>query len=477
MNNSSLTSFFDPHNIAVMGASNNPLKAGYVITNNLLKIKYPKKIFPINRKEDNILGLPAYNTLSEIEDSIEMLILITPSSVIEPVMQDLEKRMQEKGDIKAIVCAAAGYAELDTPEGKHRQKVLTDTAKKYNIRVIGPNCIGVVDNEKRVDTTFVETLTPEENRGIAGGISFISQSGALAASVLMRGASLLSPMKFNKFVSIGNMSDVDFIELLEHFEDDESTRVIGMYMEGYPEGRKLIDTMGCIASKKPIVVLKVGRSEKGATAASSHTGSLAGEDKIYDSAFRQYGIIRVNSIDEMIDTLRAFDQLSLPQGNKFFLTSQAGGPGIFCMDTMSNENIFETPMISEETKKKLKELLPPMANVCSPEGYNDISASANVEQHVEGIRILFNGPEVEGGFLISVLTPFIPQDELGDEIVKLCNDNKNKPLFVVIMSGNVVDKARTIVEEAGIPTFETPDRAVKAAANLIRYSEFKKLNK
>ncbi|NLJ77748.1 MAG: CoA-binding protein, partial [Tissierellia bacterium] len=174
-----MKALFNPENIAIVGASNNPSKAGNVIIKNLLRKKYPKQIFPINPREDEILGIKAYKNLSDIEERVELVVLITPSQVIDGVMADLEKRMEAQGDVKVIVCAAADYGETKTEEGIRRQNVLVDTAKKYNIRVVGPNCIGVIDNYSGVDTTFIETGLPEDEI-TKGGISFISQSGAIA---------------------------------------------------------------------------------------------------------------------------------------------------------------------------------------------------------------------------------------------------------------------------------------------------------
>lgn len=471
----SLSCFFNPENIAVVGASNNPDKAGYVIINNLLKINYPKKIFPVNAHEENILGLSAYACLSDIPDKIELVILITPSKVIVEVMADIDARMAKKKDIKGIVCAAAGYAEINTPEGKARQQVLMEGAKRNNIRVIGPNCIGVIDNYSKIDTTFVETLMQESSRGKAGGISFISQSGAMAASILMWGASSPAPLSYSKFVSIGNMADVDFIDLLEYLEEDVTTKVIGLYMEGYPKTRTLIETMARIALKKPVVVLKVGRTSKGAAAASSHTGSLAGEDRVYESAFKQYGIIRVENIEEMIDTMRALDLLPLPRGNKVFLYTQAGGPGIFCMDALSKNTTLDFAHINESTREQLRNMLPSFATVCCPEGYADISASASVEQHVQGINLLIADPSVDAIVFITVVPTFLPRNKLAEEIANIYRKTVlQKPFYTVIMAGNWVREARETIEAAGLPTFETPDRAAKVVANVVRYTQFLK---
>ncbi|MEA4963188.1 acetate--CoA ligase family protein [Lutispora sp.] len=470
-----LDALFNPRNIAVVGASSNPLKAGYIILDNLLSIGYPKKIFPINVSEKEILGIKCYKKLSEVEEKVELVILITPSEVIFDIMADLEIRMKKKNDVKVIVCAAANYGETKTPEGIRRQDCLINTAKRYGIRVVGPNCIGIIDNINRVDTTFVETLLPKESRGKKGGISFISQSGALAASILMMGASQPAPISMNKFISIGNMADVDFIDLLEYFEQDEDTKVIGMYMEGYPDGRKLIDTLARIAKKKPIIVLKVGRSEIGAKAANSHTGSLAGADAVYEAAFRQYGIIRVYTIEEMMDTLQSLDSGILPKGNNVFILTQAGGPGIYCTDAYMDEKILKLPVVEEKTKKKLTEILPDMANVCSPEGYADITAAANVYHHVESLRTVMDDDGVDSVIFITVVPTFLPRKELAEGLVKLLKNEgyaKKKPVYICIMAGNYVWECRKILEENGIRTYNTPAHCVKAAAHMVEYKWF-----
>jgi len=471
-----LRALFNPENIAVVGASSNPSKAGFTILNNLLSIGYPKKVFPINITEEKILGLTCYEKLSEVEDKVELVVLITPSEMIYGIMEDLDKRMAEKNDVKVIVCAAANYGETKTEEGIRRQNCLMDTAKKYGIRVVGPNCIGVIDNINRVDTTFVETLLPKETRGKRGGISFISQSGSIAASILMTGASQPAPISMNKFISIGNMVDVDFIDLLEYLEEDEDTKVIGMYMEGYSDGKKLINTMARISKKKPIVVLKVGRSDVGAKAANSHTGSLAGSDAVYSAAFKQYGIIRTYSFEELIDTLQAFDAFPLPEDNNVFILSQAGGFGIYCTDALLDEEVLNMPVVEEETKAELRSILPDMASVCIPEGYADITASANVRQHVESLRIVLKDKNVGSVIFITVIPSFLPSKELAAELVKLLKEGEkvSKPVLICIMSGNYVRESRVILEKNGIRTFDTPSNAVKAVRHMVEYASFLK---
>lgn len=236
-----------------------------------------------------------------------------------------------------------------------------------------------------------------------------------------------------------------------------------------------METMARIARKKPIVVLKVGRSEIGAKAANSHTGSLAGADAVYDGAFRQFGIIRVDTIEELLDTLQAFDQCVIPKGSRIFILSQAGGPGIYCTDGFVAQKNLAFPLVSQETKDRMTVCLPDMANVCSPEGYADITAAANVKHHVESLKIVLEDDAVDGVIFITVVPTFLPQKELAEELVKLLKEKgygTNKPVYICIMAGNYVWQAREILEKNGIRTFDTPVDCVTVASHMVAYQQF-----
>ena len=468
---------FNPDGIAIVGASANPGKAGYVAIWNMREKGYPGKVFPITPKEEEILGYPCYSALSDVSDHIDLVVLIMPARLIYSVMDDLERRMEEKRDVKFIVCAAADYAETKTEEGIARQNRLMETARRYGIRVVGPNCIGVIDNRSRVDTTFVDTGVPFQSFGEPTGITFLSQSGALACAVLMEGAGRVSPVLYNKFISIGNMADIDFVDLLEYLERDPTTTVIGIYMEGYSNGKKLAETLRRISRKKPIVVLKVGRSPTGANAANSHTGSMAGSDQVYDAVFKQAGVVRVETIDELIDTLLAFDRMPLPRGENLFLLTQAGGPGIYCTDAICACKQLVMPVVSDMTKERLAASQLPMANICHPEGYADITASATVENHVEGLRIVLADENVDAAILVTVVPTFLPQEELANQLVaaeKAVPKEKKKPVYYCIMAGAYTWPARHILERNGLCTFDTPEKAVIAAGNLCKYAAFRR---
>ena len=481
---------FNPNGIAVVGASANPGKAGYVAIRNMREKEYPGKVFPINPKEKEILGYPCYGSLADIEENVDLVVLIMPSRLIYDVMDDLNRRMETKGDVKFIVCAAADYAETKTEEGIARQKRLMETAEKYHIRVIGPNCIGVIDNRSLVDTTFVDTGVPFSTFGAPTGIPFISQSGALASAVLMEGAGRVVPVLYNKFISIGNMADIDFIDLISYLETDETTKVIGIYMEGYKDGKKLADVDlpfgGKLVEKAALkkihgTVIEELLERYHYTPDVSARGlvtqaSMAGSDQVYDAVFKQCGVIRVDTIDELIDTMQAFDQMPLPAGGNTFLLTQAGGPGIYCTDAICAADGLTMPDVSDETKKKLTEAQLPMANICHPQGYADITASASVKNHVDGLRIVLEDENVDAAVLVTVVPTFLPQVELAEGFVALDREipaEKKKPVYYCVMAGAYTTKARKIMESNGLCTFNTPEKAVKAAANLCKYAQFR----
>ena len=463
-----LDAFFKPRGCAVVGASKDPRKAGHQILRNLLDSGYTGGIYPVNPGEVEVAGLRCYPSLVDIEGCVEMVVISTPSHLALEVIADISARMEKAGDIRAVVTAAAGFGETGTPEGKKRQDALIDCCRRWGIRQMGPNCVGIIDNVNRIDTTFIMGTKRKP-----GGIAFVSQSGALGAWLVESWSSQPEPLALGKFISLGNMADVEMIEVLEYLGEDPQTRVIGLYVEGHPNARRLVEVAGRIAHRKPVVVLKVGRTERGSAAAHSHTGSLAGSDRVYDAAFRQYGIIRVSSVEEFSDVLQAFDRLELPHGNRVFLVTQAGGPGIYCVDTLAAFPEIEFALVEGETKKRLMEGLPPFASVCKPEGHADITAAATIEQHCLAVETVMRDPGVDAVILVTVPTLYLPPPELAHSLTSTVNRLKEsgvvKPLFPVLLAGDWVREGRRVLERNGILTFETPDRAARALANMVRY--------
>ena len=468
-----MLAFFDSVGCAVVGASSNPSKAGCQILVNMQTAGYDRGLYPVNASSDEILGLKAYPSIDGIDGRVELVILATPAAATAEIVGQMRSRIDGQGDIRAIVCAAAGFAELQTADGIRYQKVLLDFCREKNIRLLGPNCVGVIDVKHKVDTTFIAGIAH-----VPGGISFVSQSGAVGAWLLMTwAASPAGGVGFNKFITVGNMADVDIIESISYAGSDPATRALGVYVEGSPESRRLVEAAAAVAKRKPVVILKVGRTEEGAKAASSHTGSLAGSDSLYDGAFRQNGILRAHTVDELSDALRAFDLLPLPAGDGIFILTQAGGPGIICVDELASTGLFKPSLVSMETKAALKSCLPAIASICHPEGHADITAAAGAEHHVEALEVVLRDRSVDAVIFITVATLFLDLAGMARGMVKLLarlkKEGIEKPVFPVILSGNWTRESRAILENAHQPTFESPERAVKALAAMRSYGLFR----
>lgn len=462
--------FFGARSVAVVGASPDPRKAGHQIVRNMLDAGFPGAVIPVNPQGLGVAGLRAYRTLHEIPERVDLVVIAAPAAAVGEVAADLERRLEQRGDVRAVVTAAAGFAETGTEEGRRRQEVLLGVCRRHGLREMGPNCVGIIDNENHVDTTFIVGT-----RRRRGGVSMVSQSGAFGAWLVSAWSAQVVPAGINKFCSLGNMADVDLVEMLEFLGRDDTTRVVGMYLEGHPDARLLVETAGDVARRKPVVVLKVGRSEAGSRAALSHTGAMAGSDRLYEAAFRQYNILRVESADELSDTLQALDRLPLPRGDRVFLVTQAGGPGTFCTDVLASFREVRWAEVGEGARSALRELLPPFASVCRPEGYCDITAAATVEQHARTVELVLRDPGVDAVILITVPTLYIPGEELAAAVAdaweRACRAVGPKPLLCSFLAGDVVREGRRILEERGLFTFETPDRAARALRNMIRYRQ------
>ncbi len=462
----SLDSFYYPKSIAIIGASNNPGKAGNQIANNMLRLGFKNPVYFVNPKEDTILGHKAYKSLLEIKEPVELVEIIIPAKGVVEVFRQAEQR----GDVKAIIIMASGFSETGIPENIAMEKEMLAIARRAGIRVFGPNCVGVMNTENSLDTTFAASITQRP-----GGMSFITQSGSFGSSMLMLMCDAPVPTGFNKWGHVGNMSDVTTEELLKYYRDDPKTKVVSMYMEGMTDARKFFETAKEVTPKKPLIVLKVGRSEIGAVAASSHTGSLAGSDKIFDGAFAQTGCVRVETAEEFMDTAKAFSFVDkLPKGNRVAILTEAGGSGVISMDVIGACKWMQMAKFSAATEARMREVLPPMALISHPDGYVDMTAAADGPQHAETLEAALRDDGVDAVLMLSVPPTFLVPEEVAAAIKSKAALAKElgKPVFNCFLAGNWVRDAHKMLEEAGLPTFEMPHRAAKALANVVKYSQY-----
>ncbi len=445
--------FFTPKAIAVIGASNDPLKLGYEVFKNLKDYR-DGEIYPVNVKDEVVQGIRAYRNVREIPDEVDLAVIVVPKRFVRQTIIDCG----EKG-VRGIILITAGFGEVGE-EGKKEERELVEIAHKYGMRIVGPNCVGIMNTHNGMNATFVMNAK-------RGDIAFISQSGALGAGILYK--TIKEGIGFSKFISIGNMADLDFADLMEALADDEQSRAIALYIEGLKDGRRFMEVAREVSRRKPVIVLKAGKSESGARAASSHTGSLAGSYRIYEAAFKQSGVLIAETIDDMLSMARAFTQ-PLPEGRRVAIMTNAGGPGVLTADAIDGYGL-KLADLKEETMRKLREFLPPMAAVKNPV---DMIASARGEDYYRTAKLLLEDPNVDMLISICVVPTFagMTQTEHAEGVIKAVKEaNNGKPVLGLFMAGYVSEPAKELLEKNGIPSYERPEDVASAAYALVEFAK------
>jgi acetate---CoA ligase (ADP-forming) len=468
MGNISLDAFFKPKSVAIVGASSDPKKVGNTALKHLIAMGYQGKIFPVNPREESILGHRCYKNMLDIPEPVDVCVLLVSADLTMKVAVELVQRKKQYNDVTAAVCMSAGFGELGTPESKQRERDLVQTLRSANIRLIGPNCVGVFDTYSGFNTNFDIATYPQ------GGVSILTQSGAFANSFVFW-AERFNLIGLSKFASIGNMADVTMGELLSYLKEDESTRVIALYMEGFSNPREFFEIAGEVSAVKPIVVMKTGKSDIGSKAALSHTGSVAGSDAIYEGAFKQAGIIRARTILEFYDTVRAFAKQPVPAGNRVSILTHMGGPGTICMDELSATKELQLAKLSPETETELKSICAPMANIGHPDGYVDLTAAHYEKLHNQVLQILFQDKNID--MVLQILAPsaFLDQKLLVKEISEASRAQQGDKTFLnAVTFGEFAYHARKGLEDAGMPTFEYSDMLARVAGNMALYAAYRK---
>lgn len=442
-------SLLTPTSIAVIGASAQEGKVGHDILKNLLTQGYEGSVFPVNPKGGEILGKTAFMSVAEIPSVPDMAVIVIPAKLVPGALTECG----EKG-IKNVVVISAGFGEVHTEEGKQLEAELVTIAQKYGINLIGPNCLGVVRPGSTMNASFAKDLPP------AGNIAVISQSGAMGVA-LMDGAAAFG-LGFSAVLSIGNKAVMDESHFLELCAADEETAVIGFYLESIKDGQRFLETARKVAMFKPIVLLKAGVSEHGRKAASSHTGALAGSDSAVEALCAQTGIHRAHSMEEFLDLLCVLGmEPSLPS-NHIAIITNAGGPGILATDAAEAAGL-KMPALALHTAEVLKPLLPAAASIANP---IDVIGDADTARYQAAFAGCQKDPNIDG--IIVLLTPQVmtPCDDIANAIVALHTSSPLMPVVCAFMGGESVREAKNILRKAGIPTFATPERAVKAMGAL-----------
>ncbi|GJQ51675.1 MAG: acyl-CoA synthetase [Anaerolineaceae bacterium] len=445
-----LLPFFDPKGIVIIGASASPEKLGYGVARNLIQSGYTGSIHLVAKKSGEIFGKTIHTNLQDVPDPVELAILIVPTSATPQAIEDCGKR-----GVHAAIIVSAGFREAGE-EGAALEQRCVETAHRYGVRLLGPNCIGVIDTHLPLDTTFLQPPMPAQ-----GSIGFISHSGAFAAAIIDWARE--QGFGFSRIVSLGNQADINETDMLPLFADNPHTKVIAMYMEGISDGKRFIRIASETARKKPIVALKVGRFESGQKAAASHTGALAASDTTFDAAFEKAGVLRAETAEQMFDWARALETCPLPAGNRVGILTNAGGPGVIAADALEREGLA-LAALSESTQKALSAALPPAASVHNPV---DMLASASPEQYADCLRLLLADKNVDAVMVILPPPPMFTAEDVAKRIIASAGESA-KPIVVALMGSTLVKSANDTFQAARMPTYPFPERAASALAALTK---------
>jgi acetate---CoA ligase (ADP-forming) len=442
-----LDAIFYPQSIAVVGASSRPGTVGNDIFKNLLFTNFVGTVYPVNPKSKSILGVKAYPTLSAIPDAVDQAIVIVPATAVMGVIEEAIAK-----GVKGLVVISAGFKEVGAA-GLALEVKLRERCREAGMPLIGPNCLGVINTDPKVSMNgaFGRKMPA------VGKVAFLSQSGALCCSVLDYAED--RQIGFSKFVSMGNKADVSEVDLLQYLADDPLTSVITMYLEDVGDGRRFIEVASDIfwRTKKPILCLKSGRSPEGAKAVSSHTGSLAGSDAVYDALMKQSGVQRVDTIADLFDLAVFYATQPLPRGNRVAIITNAGGPGIMATDAAVRCGL-KLAEVSDQTKATLKAALPAAASVRNP---IDVLGDAHADRYELAVRDVMQDPNVDMGIVILTPQSTTEPKETG-EIIPHAMQGIDKPLVCSFMGARDVGPGVHALRNEGMPTYTIPEDGIKS---------------
>jgi acetate---CoA ligase (ADP-forming) len=454
MTDNSLNPFFAPQGVAVIGASQNPTKLGYGLARNLIQCNYQGVVHFINPKGGSLLGRPIYSLIADIPDPVDLAILLIPA----PAVSQAIRESGERG-IRAAIIASGGFRETDE-QGAALEDECLRIASSYGMRLLGPNCIGLLDTHFPLDATFLPPPGPTP-----GDVAFISHSGAICAAVIdwARGQGF----GLSRLVSLGNQVDVNETDILAPVAADRFTRVLTLYLEGVSDGRRFVEEARKVSVRKPVIALKVGRYASGQRAVASHTGALAGHENAFNAAFRSAGVIRADSSEEMFDWARALAWCPPPKGRAVAVLTNAGGPGVTAADALETHGLTLS-VLSENTCQALQNILPLAASLHNPV---DMLASASPDQYADCLKILLDDPEVHAVMVILPPPPMYTAGAVAKTLIPVIHAAE-KPVVVALMGERLIQEAVEHFRAARVPEYRFPERAASALAILAQRAEY-----
>jgi acetyltransferase len=443
----------DPQSVAVIGASRDERKLGYGVLSNIIKYGYQGRVYPINPKADEILGLRCYPSVLDVPDPIDLAVVVIPSKYVASSLEECG----QKG-VKGVIIITAGFREVGG-EGMKMERELIAIAQRYGMRLVGPNCLGIIDTVAKLNASFAAGMP------LPGSIAFMSQSGALCTAVL--DVSLGERVGFSRFVSLGNKADLNEIDFIETWRDDPHSRVIMAYLEGIADGARFMRVAREVTKHKPIIAIKSGTTSAGSRAVSSHTGTLAGSERAYEAAFNQTGIIRANSVQDLFDYSIAFARQPPLSRNRIAIVTNAGGPGIMATDACERAGL-QLASLERGTLDALREALPPEASVLNPV---DVVGDALPDRYGLALETVLEDANV-GGVIVILAPQVMTHAAETARIIGELSTRYNKPILSCFMGKPTVAPGIEVLNEYRVPNYPVPERAVAAMAAMMRYSQW-----
>jgi len=448
-----LDKIFNPKTVAVVGASDEEGTVGFALMKNLRELGFEGKVFPVNIKKSEVFDLKAYPSVDQIPEPVDLAIIATPARTVPDIVEQCGK-----SGIKGLIIISAGFKEIGD-EGKALEQKIIELRNRYGLRIIGPNCLGVLRPSVKMNATFISKMPKP------GNIAFISQSGALGSAIL--DYAIHENIGFSNFVSIGSMIDVDFGDLIDYFGTDPKTRSILMYIEGLSDARKFMSAARHFARTKPIILVKAGKFTESAKAAASHTGSLTGEDNIYDAAFKRAGIVRVDEIADLFNAAEVLGMQPLPKGPNLAIITNAGGPGVMATDSLIAQG-GKAAKLSPQTMEKLNAVLPHFWSRGNP---IYILGDARADRYKAAIEVCLKDENIDGILVIYTHQAVAEPAEIAQAISELVKSQsyQNKTILTSFLGYGSVEEANRIFSENSIPTFATPEQATKTYLYMYQY--------
>ncbi len=453
-----LNPMLKPKSVAIVGASRNPDKVGNVILKNYIDAGYSGKLYPINPNADSVLGLKAYKSVLDVEGRIDVAVIAVPAEIVPKVLTECGK-----AKVKSAVVVSGGFAEVGEIA---LQEEIVRIARKYHMPMLGPNCLGVMDTRSRTDTLFLPTY--KISRPQVGYVSFMSQSGAVGSTVL----DVIAGEGFglSKFISYGNAADLDEVDLLKYLMNDSETKVIVMYIEGIKRGKEFVELARKVTKKKPVIVLKAGRTSAGSIAAHSHTAALAGDYAVQEAIFKQFGFSVAEDLSELVYFAKIFASETEPRGNRIAVVTNGGGAGVLTADAIASSRHMKLAQFSARTRRLLGSKMPKLVNIANP---LDLAGDAGDKRYEDAITAI---SEDENTDMIAIIVLF--QTPGADSTVSAgivhLKETVDKPIVVMSTGVGYTQAQKVQLESGGVPVYDSPASLVSSLEALLEYADFLK---